>query len=59
MCDQKGASVSAVAEMVLSEQEVPALEVEVPDLGTIRVAEVSATTVIYLDPLRGLVSRSV
>lgn len=59
MCSQKNARVSAFAEFVVGDEDVPALEADVPRFGKIRVAEVSAASVIYIDANRGLVSRSI
>jgi hypothetical protein len=58
-CAQEKARVDASSQILLAKGEAPALEVDVPDLGKIRVAEVSSSATIYLHPERGLVSRTV
>lgn len=57
-CSQENAYVSARAQIQATEQ-TPAFEVDVPELGTISIAEVSSDVHLYLDPERGLVSRAI
>ncbi|HEX9774860.1 MAG TPA: hypothetical protein VGB83_04690 [Actinomycetota bacterium] len=67
-CGQSMGSASASSQVLGAETGPPAItadpdsaavEIPIPGIGTLRIAEVSASTVIYRDPERGLVSRSV
>ncbi len=57
-CRQSAARVEAYAQMLLHEEKAPALETPLGDLGMLRVGEVSSRVSIYLDKLRGLVTRA-
>ncbi len=60
-CDLAGGRVDATAQIMLYDETVdaPAFVTDVPQIGEIRVAEVSSTVSIFLDPERGLIARAV
>lgn len=57
-CNQSKARVDAYAQMLVREEKTDAIAAPLPGIGTLRVGEVTSRISIYLDPARGLVTRS-